>query len=68
MAFVRKVRTSSGATAVQVVRKERGELIIVQHLGSAKTPEKIERLVQEGRKILIGEDQKALFNLKKFDS
>lgn len=67
MAFVRKVKTGSGATAVQVVKKERGELIVLEHLGSAKTPEKIEKLVRQGREIILGEDQKSLFNLKKLD-
>ena len=33
--FVRKVRTSSGATAVQIVEKAAGVRRIVEHLGSA---------------------------------
>lgn len=35
--FVRKVRTASGAVAVQVVTKDRGRLVEVDHLGSAHT-------------------------------
>lgn len=68
MAFVRKVKTGSGATAVQVVKKERGELIVLKHLGSAKTPEKVDLLVRKGREFILGEEQKSLFNLKKLDS
>jgi len=67
MAFVRKVKTSSGATAVQVVKKERGELIVLEHLGSAKTEVGIERLVRQGRERLLADGQEALFNLKKLD-
>ncbi len=37
MAFVRKVRTASGAVAVQVVRKHRGRHEILAHVGSAHT-------------------------------
>ena len=67
MAYVRKVKTGSGATAVQVVKKERGELIVLHHLGSAKTPAKIDLLVRQGREMLLGTEQKTLFNLKKLD-
>ena len=34
--FIRKVRTASGATAVQIVAKEHGVRRIVEHLGSAR--------------------------------
>ena len=37
MAYVRKVRTASGAVAVQVVRKHRGQRTILAHVGSAHT-------------------------------
>ena len=37
MAYVRKVRTASGAVAVQVVAKSRGRREIVAHVGSAHT-------------------------------
>jgi hypothetical protein len=35
--FVRRVRTASGAVAVQVVVKEHGEVVEVDHVGSAHT-------------------------------
>lgn len=35
--YVRKVKTASGATAVQVVEKDRGRRRIVAHVGSAHT-------------------------------
>ena len=37
MAYVRKVRTASGAVAVQVARKDHGRVVILAHLGSAHT-------------------------------
>ena len=57
MAFVRKVRTGSGATAVQVVRKRHGKLEIIQHLGSGHSPVEVALLVQRGREILQGEQE-----------
>lgn len=35
--FVRRVRTASGAVAVQVVVKDRGDIVEVDHVGSAHT-------------------------------
>ena len=32
MAYVRKVRTNSGAVAVQVARKDAGRVVILAHL------------------------------------
>jgi hypothetical protein len=64
MAFIRKTKTSSGATAVQIARKRYGELIIMEHLGSAETEEGIKKLVEKGRKKLA-EGQKAMFDLDK---
>ena len=67
MSYVRKVKTSSGATAVQIVKKERGDLIVLEHLGSAKSEQGIEKLMKQGRDSLIADGQKSLFNLKKLD-
>ncbi|UQE75471.1 hypothetical protein MYK68_02280 [Gordonia sp. PP30] len=44
--FVRKVRTASGATAVQIVSKERGVRRIVEHIGFAHTPEELAVLLE----------------------
>jgi hypothetical protein len=43
VAYVRAVKTSSGATAVQIVHSSRGSRKI-EHLGSAHTPEEVEAL------------------------
>lgn len=54
---MRKVRTGSGATAVQVVRTRHGKLEIIKHVGSGHTPVEVALLVQRGREILQGEQE-----------
>ena len=48
MAYVRKVRTASGAVAVQVVHKHRGEREILAHVGSAHTDAELGILLGTG--------------------
>lgn len=60
MAFIRKVKTASGATAVQIVLKSSGRIVKVQHLGSAHTKEELEVLVSLANKRLH-EGQQVLF-------
>lgn len=55
MAYVRKVRTASGAVAVQVARKDRGRVVIVAHVGSAHTDAELGILLDEARGIVAGE-------------
>ena len=52
--FIRKVRTASGATAVQIAVKEHGVRRIVEHLGSAHTEAELAVLVQAGREQGLG--------------
>lgn len=54
MAYVRKVRTTSGAVAVQVARKDHGRVVILAHLGSAHTDAELGILVDQARAIVIG--------------
>lgn len=44
---IRKVRTASGAIAVQIIRYSEGKRIIVSHIGSAHTDEELALLCQE---------------------
>jgi hypothetical protein len=44
--FVRKVRTASGATAVQIAHTRRGVQSIVEHIGSAHDDAQLAALVQ----------------------
>lgn len=52
MAYVRTVRTSSGATAVQIVHSSRRGSRQIEHLGSAHTPEEVEALKAAARQRL----------------
>jgi len=51
VAYVRKVRTASGAVAVQVVRKHRGKRMILAHVGSAHTDAQLGVLLEQARRI-----------------
>jgi Transposase DDE domain len=55
VAYVRKVRTTSGAVAVQVVRKHRGQREILAHVGSAHTDAELGILLERARRIVAGE-------------
>lgn len=57
MAFIRKVKTSSGATAVQIARKSSGRVVEIEHLGSAHTQEELEMLMSLAKKRLQGGQQ-----------
>ena len=47
--FLRKVKTASGATAVQIVEKRHGIRTILEHLGSAHDEAELAALMQAGR-------------------
>lgn len=60
MAFIRKVKTKSGATAVQIVSKVDGKIVNIDHLGSAHDEGELLALTQLGQaKLYAG--QIALF-------
>lgn len=50
--FLRKVKTASGATAVQIVEKRRGVRTILEHLGSARTEAELAALIRAGQEKL----------------
>jgi hypothetical protein len=50
--FVRKVRTASGAVAVQVVTKDGGQVVEVDHVGSAHTDAELSLLLEVARERL----------------
>lgn len=54
MAFIRKVKTASGATAVQIARKEYGRIVQFVHLGSAHIEAELGTLLALARKRLLG--------------
>jgi hypothetical protein len=60
MAFIRKVKTASGATAVQIARKEHGRIVRIEHIGSAHTEGELNTLLAVARERLRG-PQPSLF-------
>ena len=54
MAFIRKVKTSSGATAVQIAHKTHGKVVRIEHIGSAHSDEDLKTLLALAKARLIG--------------
>ena len=54
---MRKVRTASGAVAVQVARKDRGWVVVLAHVGSAHTDAELGILLEQARGIVTGEQE-----------
>lgn len=46
MSSIRKTKTASGATAVQVVQYRGRKVVVLKHVGSARMPEEIDALLQ----------------------
>ena len=57
MAWVRRVRTASGATAVQIAESVDGRRRIVAHLGSARTEAELGLLLERARGMLTADGQ-----------
>ena len=66
MAFIRKFKTTSGATGVQVCYKEGNKVVKTVHVGSASTEEQLEKLLRKAQGI-IDKNKTPLFNLDKFN-
>jgi len=45
MAFIRKVPTKSGATAVQIIYNKCGQITHIDHIGSADNPKELDILI-----------------------
>ena len=60
MEFIRKVETTSGATAVQIAYKQKGQIVKIIHIGSAHTEEELRILLDLAHKYLQ-ENQLELF-------
>ncbi len=52
MAFIRKVKTASGATAVQIAHKVKGRIVKITHIGSAHKEEELQILLALARQRL----------------
>ena len=66
MAFIRKFKTGSGKTGVQVCYKEQGKVVKTIHVGSVETEAGLDRLLKKAQGI-IDCDKRPLFNLSDFD-
>ena len=60
MAWVRRVRTASGATAVQIAESVEGRRRIVRHVGSARDEATLGLLMQQARDLLTNDAQGVL--------
>ena len=65
--FLRKVRTSSGATAVQIAVKEDGVRRIVEHLGSAHNKIELAALLEVGRQKIAAWHGQGLLGLESLE-
>ena len=54
MAYIRQVKTASGATAVQIAHKVGGQLVKLEHLGSAHDSKELETLISLAKERLRG--------------
>lgn len=62
MAWVRRVRTASGATAVQIAESVAGRRRIVRHVGSARDETELGLLIEEAHR-LLADDQQGMLDL-----
>ena len=61
MAYIRKVKTASGATAVQIAYKVKGQIVKIEHIVSAHNDIELQVLADIAQKQLLG-DQLPLFS------
>lgn len=66
MAYIRKYRTGSGATGVQVCYKAQGRVVKTVQIGSAKSEVGVEKLLRKAREVMMGGNLQ-LFDLRKYD-
>lgn len=67
MAFIRKFKTGSGKTGIQVCYKEHGKVVKTVHIGSAESEEGIKRLLKKAQSV-IDAGKESLFDLTKYDA
>ena len=66
MAYIRKFKTTSGATGVQVCYKEGERVVKTVHVGSASSEAALEKLLKKAREI-IDAGKTPLFDLNRFN-
>ena len=66
MAYIRKFKTCSQATGVQVCYKEQGKVVRTVHVGSATSEAGLKKLLKKAQGI-IDEGKTPLFDLENYD-
>ena len=67
MAYIRKYKTTSGATGVQVCYKEGSKVVKTVHVGSANSEVALARLVKKAQGIIDAEKGTPMFNLDRYN-
>lgn len=67
MAYIRKFKTTSGATGVQVCYKEGNHVVKTVHVGSANSEVALTKLLKKARSIIDAEKGTPMFNLDRFN-
>ena len=67
MAYIRKFKTTSGATGVQVCYKEGNRVVKTVHVGSSSSQVGLTKLIRKARGIIDLEKGEPMFNLRKYD-
>ena len=66
MAYIRKFKTTSGATGVQVCYKEGNKVVRTVHVGSASSETGLLKLMKKAQEI-IDAGKQPMFNLDKYN-
>ena len=67
MAYIRKFKTTSGATGVQVCYKDGEQVVKTVHVGSASSEQGLAKLMRKARGIIDAEKGTPMFNLDRFN-
>ena len=67
MAYIRKFKTTSGATGVQVCYKEGERVVKTIHIGSASSENGLRKLLREAQDTIDQEKGTAMFNLDRYN-
>ena len=67
MAYIRKYKTTSGATGVQVCYKEGNQVVKTVHVGSANSEVALAKLLKKARGIIDADKGTPMFDLDKYN-
>lgn len=66
MAYIRKFKTTSEATGVQVCYKEGNRVVKTIHVGSAASEKALQKLIRSAQEIIDSEKGTPMFNLNRY--